>query len=115
KLRPREPPRAERSVPPAQAESAPVNSPDTPLSNTIDQDAPTPSISPSSSALQSHILHQGVAAKPNSMEERTDAPIDNPPCVNVFALEPHYEASSSGDISLTESPYVSQTLHHLNK
>nr|GFD02042.1 retrovirus-related Pol polyprotein from transposon TNT 1-94 [Tanacetum cinerariifolium] len=27
----------------------------------------------------------------------------------------HSEASSSGDISSTESPYVSQTLHHLNK
>ncbi|GJX35401.1 retrovirus-related pol polyprotein from transposon TNT 1-94 [Tanacetum coccineum] len=29
--------------------------------------------------------------------------------------EPRSEASSSGDISSTESPYVSQTLHHLRK
>nr|GEZ49529.1 hypothetical protein [Tanacetum cinerariifolium] len=36
-----EPPRAERPVPPAQAEQAPVNSAGTPLSTTIDQDAPT--------------------------------------------------------------------------
>nr|GEV81579.1 retrovirus-related Pol polyprotein from transposon TNT 1-94 [Tanacetum cinerariifolium] len=106
-----EPPRAERPVPPAQAEQAPVNSAGTPLSNTIDQDAPTPS----SSALQSHSLHQGIAAKPNYMEERTNASIDNPPFVNVFAPEPHSEATSSGDVSLTDSPYVSQTLHHLNK
>nr|GEW93388.1 retrovirus-related Pol polyprotein from transposon TNT 1-94 [Tanacetum cinerariifolium] len=67
-----EPPRAERPVPPTQAEPAPVNSAGTPLSNTIDQDAPTPSIS---SALQSHSLHQGVTTEPNSMEERTDAPV----------------------------------------
>nr|GEV56996.1 copia protein [Tanacetum cinerariifolium] len=94
-----EPPRAERPVPPAQAEPAPVNSASTPLSNTIDQDAPTLSNSPSSSTLQSHSLHQGVAAEPNSIEERTDAPIDNPPFVNVFAPEPHSEATSSGDIN----------------
>nr|GEW73968.1 integrase, catalytic region, zinc finger, CCHC-type, peptidase aspartic, catalytic [Tanacetum cinerariifolium] len=42
-----EPPHAERPVPPAQAEQAPVNSAGTPSSTTIDQDAPTPSISPS--------------------------------------------------------------------
>nr|GFC73019.1 retrovirus-related Pol polyprotein from transposon TNT 1-94 [Tanacetum cinerariifolium] len=54
-------------------------------------------------------------AKPNSMEEHTDALVDNPPFVNVFASEPHSEATSSGDISLADSPYVSQTLHHLNK
>nr|GFC62953.1 retrovirus-related Pol polyprotein from transposon TNT 1-94 [Tanacetum cinerariifolium] len=47
----------------------------------------------------------GITTEPNSMEERTDAPIDNPPFVNVFALEPHSEATSSRDISLTDSPY----------
>nr|GEU34645.1 hypothetical protein [Tanacetum cinerariifolium] len=82
---------------------------------TIDKDAPSPSISPSSSALQSHSLHQGVATEPNYMEDHTAAPVDNNPFVNVFALEPHSEASSSGDISSTYSTYVSQTLHHLNK
>nr|GEW95979.1 hypothetical protein [Tanacetum cinerariifolium] len=110
-----EPPRAERPVSPAQAEPAPVNSAGTPLSTTIDQDAPTPIISPSLSALQSHSLHQGVAAEPNYMEDRTNAPVDNPQFVNVFAPEPHSEALSSGDISSTDSPYVSQTFHHLNK
>nr|GEU67939.1 hypothetical protein [Tanacetum cinerariifolium] len=49
------------------------------------------------------------------MEECTNALVDNPPFVNVFAPEPHSEASSFGDISSIESPYVSQTLHHLNK
>nr|GEX28634.1 hypothetical protein [Tanacetum cinerariifolium] len=110
-----DPPRVERPVPPAKAKQSPVNSAGIPLSTTIEQDAPTPSISPSSSALQSHSLHQGVVVEPNHMEDRTNAPIDNPPYVNVFAPKPHSEASSSGDISSTELPYVSQTLHHLNK
>nr|GEW21301.1 retrovirus-related Pol polyprotein from transposon TNT 1-94 [Tanacetum cinerariifolium] len=110
-----EPPRAERPVPPAQVGEAPVNSAGTPSSTTIDQDAPSPSISPSSSALQSHRLHQGVAAEPTYMEDHHVAPVDNNPFVNVFASEPHSEASSSGDINSTESTYVSQTLHYLNK
>nr|GEW75643.1 retrovirus-related Pol polyprotein from transposon TNT 1-94 [Tanacetum cinerariifolium] len=97
-----EPPRAERTVPLAQAEQAPVNSADTPLSTTIDQDAPTLSISPSSSALQSHSLHQGVAVEPNYMEDHTNAPVNNPPFVNVFAPEPYSEASSSMDVKLDE-------------
>nr|GEV06456.1 retrovirus-related Pol polyprotein from transposon TNT 1-94 [Tanacetum cinerariifolium] len=110
-----EPPRVKRPVHPAQSIQALINSAGTPSSTTIDQDAPSPSISPSSSALQSHSLHQGVTAEPTYMEDYPIAPVDNNPFVNVFALEPHSEASSSGDISLTESTYVSQTLHHLNK
>nr|GEU91884.1 hypothetical protein [Tanacetum cinerariifolium] len=110
-----EPPRADRLVHPAQAVQASVNSAGTPSSTTIDRDAPSPSISPSSSVLPSHSLHQGIIAKPHSMEDHNVALVDNNPFVNVFASEPHSKASSSGDISSTESPYVSQTLHHLNK
>nr|GEU36714.1 hypothetical protein [Tanacetum cinerariifolium] len=110
-----EPPHVERLIPSAQAVQAPMNSASTPSSTTIDKDAPSLSISPSSSALQSHSLHQGVVAEPNYMEDHTVAPVDNNPFVNIFALEPHSEASSSEDISSTESTYVSQTLHHLNK
>ncbi|GJT25626.1 retrovirus-related pol polyprotein from transposon TNT 1-94 [Tanacetum coccineum] len=51
-----EPPRAERPVSPTPAVPAPVNSAGTPSSTTIDQDAPSPSDSSSSSALQSPIL-----------------------------------------------------------
>nr|GEV21273.1 retrovirus-related Pol polyprotein from transposon TNT 1-94 [Tanacetum cinerariifolium] len=101
-----EPPRVERPVLPAQAVQAPVNSASSPSSTTIDKDAPSPTISSSSSALQSHSLHQGVAAKPNYIEDHTIAPVDNTPFVNIFASEPHSKASSSGDISSTESPYV---------
>nr|GEZ19666.1 retrovirus-related Pol polyprotein from transposon TNT 1-94 [Tanacetum cinerariifolium] len=44
-------------------------------------------------------LHQGIAAKPNYMEDHIVAPVDNNPFVNVFAPKPHSEASSSGDIN----------------
>ncbi|GJY51722.1 retrovirus-related pol polyprotein from transposon TNT 1-94 [Tanacetum coccineum] len=110
-----EPPRVERLVSPAPAVSVPVNSAGTPSSTTIDQDAPSPSHSPSYSALQSPSLHKGVAADSTLMEDNPFAPVDNHPFINVFAPEPSSEASSSGDLSSAESPYVSQTLHHLGK
>nr|GEY68968.1 retrovirus-related Pol polyprotein from transposon TNT 1-94 [Tanacetum cinerariifolium] len=94
-----EPPRVDKPVLPAQAVQAPVNSTGTSSSTTIDRDAPSPSISPSSSALQSHSLHQGTAAEPNYMKDHNIAPVYNNPFVNVFAPEPHSEASSSGDIN----------------
>nr|GFA97385.1 retrovirus-related Pol polyprotein from transposon TNT 1-94 [Tanacetum cinerariifolium] len=70
----------------------------TPSSTTIDQDAPSPSISPSSSALKSHSLHQGVAVESTFMEDNLVAPVDNNPFINIFASEPSSDASSSGDI-----------------
>nr|GFB55916.1 hypothetical protein [Tanacetum cinerariifolium] len=102
-----EPPRAKRPAPHAQAVQAPVNSAGPPSSTTIDKDVPSPSVSPSSLTLQSHSLHQGVTAESNYMEDYIVAPVDNNPFVNIFAPEPHSEASSSGDISSTESTYVS--------
>nr|GFC10396.1 putative ribonuclease H-like domain-containing protein [Tanacetum cinerariifolium] len=93
----------------------PVNSAGTPSSTTIDQDAPSPSHSPSSSALHSPSLHQGVAAESTLMEDNLVAPLDNNPFINVFALEPSFDASSSGDVSSAESTYVSQTFLYLGK
>ncbi|GKC09546.1 hypothetical protein Tco_1001156 [Tanacetum coccineum] len=87
-----------------------INSAGTPSSTTIDQDAPSPSHSPSSLVLQSPSLHQGVAAESTIMEDNPFAPVDNNPFINVFAPEPSSEASSSGDLYLTESPYVSYTV-----
>nr|GEU61555.1 hypothetical protein [Tanacetum cinerariifolium] len=60
----------------------------------IDQDAPSPGHSPSSSAIQSTNSQQGVVAESTIMEDNLLAPIDNDPFVNVFTLEPSYEASS---------------------
>nr|GFB51058.1 hypothetical protein [Tanacetum cinerariifolium] len=88
-----EPSRAERPVPPTQAVQAPVNSAGTLSSTIINQDAPSLSISLSNSALQSHSLHQGVAAEPNHIEDHLVALVDNNLFFNVFAPEPHSEAS----------------------
>nr|GEZ18954.1 hypothetical protein [Tanacetum cinerariifolium] len=89
-----EPARAERLVSPTPAVQASVNSADTPSSTTINQDAPSPSISPSSSALQSY---QGIAAESTFIEDNPIAPVDNNPFINVFAPESSSDASSSGD------------------
>ncbi|GKF74145.1 hypothetical protein Tco_0220477, partial [Tanacetum coccineum] len=94
-----EPTHVERLVSPAPAASVLVNLAGTPSSTTIDQDAPSPSNSPSSSALQSISLHQGIAVKSTLMEDNPFALIDNNLFINVFALEPSSEASSSGDLS----------------
>ncbi|GJR28606.1 retrovirus-related pol polyprotein from transposon TNT 1-94 [Tanacetum coccineum] len=77
----------------------------TPSSTTIDQDSPSPSHLPSSSALQSPILHQGVVAESTFMEDNPFAPIVNNPFINVFSPEPSSEASSFRDLSSAESPY----------
>ncbi|GKA00504.1 integrase, catalytic region, zinc finger, CCHC-type containing protein, partial [Tanacetum coccineum] len=74
-----EPPRVERPVSPAPAVPVPVNSAGTPSSTTIDQDAPSPSHSPSSSALQSPSSQQGVAAGSTIIEDNPFAPVDNNP------------------------------------
>ncbi|GJZ52149.1 retrovirus-related pol polyprotein from transposon TNT 1-94 [Tanacetum coccineum] len=109
-----EPPRVEKSVSLAPAVPVLVNLADTPSSTTIDQDAPSLSHSPSSSALQSPRSHQGVVVS-TIIEDNRFAPVDNNPFVDLFALEPSSEASSSGDVSSAESTHVSQPHHHLRK
>nr|GEV91326.1 hypothetical protein [Tanacetum cinerariifolium] len=98
---------------PSRKVQAPVNSAGIPSSTTIDQDAHSLSISPSSLALQSYSLHQGITAESTFIEDNPVAPVDNNPFINVFATEPNSDASSSGDVSSTKSTYVSRTLHHL--
>ncbi|GKE54873.1 putative ribonuclease H-like domain-containing protein, partial [Tanacetum coccineum] len=105
-----EPTRVERPVSPALAVSVSVTSAGTPSSTTIDQDAPSPSHSPSSSALQSLSLHQDVAAESTLMENNPFAPVDNDPFINVFAPEPSFEASSSGDLISTRKQLATDAL-----
>nr|GEW31804.1 retrovirus-related Pol polyprotein from transposon TNT 1-94 [Tanacetum cinerariifolium] len=99
------PPRVERLVSPAPVVQALVNSTGTPSSTTIDQDAPSLSISPSSSALQSHSVHQGITAESTFMEDDLISPIDNNPFIHVFALEPSSDASSFEDARLVAKGY----------
>nr|GEU89651.1 integrase, catalytic region, zinc finger, CCHC-type, peptidase aspartic, catalytic [Tanacetum cinerariifolium] len=98
-----EPPRVKRPISPATAVQVPVISAATPSSTTIDQDAPFPSHSPSSSELQRPISHQGVAARSTIIEDNPFVTADNDPFVNVFAQEPSSEASLIWDISSAES------------
>nr|GEU59468.1 retrovirus-related Pol polyprotein from transposon TNT 1-94 [Tanacetum cinerariifolium] len=110
-----EPPRVERLVSPAITVPILVNSASTPSSTAIDQDAPSPSHSPSALALQSSCSHQGITTGSAIIEDNPFAPVDNDPFVNVFALEPSSEASSFGDVSSAESTHVTQPHHHLRK
>nr|GEU30091.1 copia protein [Tanacetum cinerariifolium] len=98
-------PRVERPVSSSIAVLVPVNSVGTPSSTIIDQDAPSPSHSPSSSALQSLGSHHGVTAGSTIIKDNIFAPVDNDPFVNVFAPEPSSEASSSGDARLVAKGY----------
>ncbi|GJX52932.1 retrovirus-related pol polyprotein from transposon TNT 1-94 [Tanacetum coccineum] len=93
-----EPPHVERPVSPTLAVPVPVNTAGTPSSTTIGQDSPSPSHLPSSLALQSPSSNQGVVAGSTIIEDNPFSPVDNNPFVNVFALEPSSEASSSRDI-----------------
>ncbi|GJV66244.1 hypothetical protein Tco_1477072 [Tanacetum coccineum] len=77
------PPNVDHPVPEVPT-PVPAASTSLPSSTTIDQDAHSPSHSPSSSALQSLSLQQGVAAESTIMEENPLAPVDNDPFVNVF-------------------------------
>nr|GEX44116.1 hypothetical protein [Tanacetum cinerariifolium] len=77
-----EPPRVKRPVSPALAVPVPVNLAGTPSSTTIDQDAPSLSHLPSSLALKSPSLQQGVAAESTIMEDNLLAPVDNDPFIN---------------------------------
>ncbi|GJV44698.1 retrovirus-related pol polyprotein from transposon TNT 1-94 [Tanacetum coccineum] len=110
-----EPPHVKRPVSPAPAVPIPINLAGTPSSTTIDHDAPSPSHSPSSSALQSPSIHQGVTVESTLVEENPFTPVDNDPFINIFASEPTSEASSSRDVSSVKSTYITQTLHHLEK
>nr|GEX45397.1 copia protein [Tanacetum cinerariifolium] len=98
-----EPPRVERLVSHATTVQVPVILSATPSSTTIDQDAPSPSHSPSSLELQTPISHQGVAAGSTIIEDNPFATANNDPFVNAFASEPSSEASISRDISSVES------------
>ncbi|GKB78426.1 copia protein [Tanacetum coccineum] len=107
-------PSVERPVPPAPAVQVLVISAGTPSSTTINQDAPSTSLSPSSSEVQPPISHQGVTTRPTIKDNPFGYAEDNP-FVNVFSLEPSSEESSSGDVSSAESTQVIEPHYHLGK
>nr|GEX04229.1 retrovirus-related Pol polyprotein from transposon TNT 1-94 [Tanacetum cinerariifolium] len=86
----------------------------TPLSTTINQDAPSTSHSPSSLEVRPRILHQGVIAGP-IIKDNPFAQAEDNPFVNVFAQEPSSKESSSRDVSLAKSTQVIQPHNHFGK
>nr|GEZ72549.1 copia protein [Tanacetum cinerariifolium] len=56
--------------------------------------------------VQAPVNSAGIAVESTFMEYNPVAPVDNNPFINVFASEPSSDASSSGDISSTESTYI---------
>ncbi|GJR38074.1 retrovirus-related pol polyprotein from transposon TNT 1-94 [Tanacetum coccineum] len=82
-----EPPHVERPVSPAPAIPVLVNLAGIPSFTTIDQDGPSLSHSPSSSALQSLSSHQGVTAGSTITEENPFAYVDNDP----FKLDEYHD------------------------
>ncbi|GJZ39525.1 retrovirus-related pol polyprotein from transposon TNT 1-94, partial [Tanacetum coccineum] len=104
----------EQLVPLALATQVLILSAGTPLSTTIDPDAPSTSHSPSSSEVQPPISHQGAAAGP-IIKDNPFAQADNDLFEKVFAPELSSAESSSGDVSAAESTQVSQSHDHLGK
>ncbi|GKF61906.1 hypothetical protein Tco_0181960 [Tanacetum coccineum] len=84
------------------------------VSISFDHDAPSGSHSPSSLAYQSSLVHHGVVAE-HSFEENPFAATEQEPFVNVFALDPNSEASSSGVITITAPNQSTQPHEHLRK
>nr|GEU37926.1 hypothetical protein [Tanacetum cinerariifolium] len=82
---------------------APSRKASTPSSSTtIDQDAPFPSRSPSSSKLQPPISHLGVAAGSTIIEDNPFATAENDPFINVYASESSSKALLFGNITMQE-------------
>ncbi|GJY66076.1 retrovirus-related pol polyprotein from transposon TNT 1-94 [Tanacetum coccineum] len=84
------------------------------VSISFDHDAPSGSHSPSSSAHQSSSVHHGVATE-HSFEVNPFAATEHEPFVNVFALDPNSEASSSGILTITTPNQSTQPHEHLRK
>ncbi|GJU79697.1 retrovirus-related pol polyprotein from transposon TNT 1-94 [Tanacetum coccineum] len=106
--------RVNEQVPSATAVNAQVVPPGTSLSTTFAQDAPSTSVSPSSSDMQPPARHQGVADGPIV----EDTPITQHalhPLFNPVTGEPGSAQSSSEDVSLAEPNQVTQPPDHLRK
>ncbi|GJR00419.1 hypothetical protein Tco_0523403 [Tanacetum coccineum] len=84
------------------------------VSISFDHDAPTGSLSPSSSAPQSSSVHHGIVTK-HSFEVNPFAKTEHEPFVNVFAPDSNSEASSYGILTITTPSQSTQPHEHLRK
>ncbi|GJV80465.1 hypothetical protein Tco_1516335 [Tanacetum coccineum] len=100
-------------APPAPADHVLVFPTGTPASFSIEEDAPSTSIS-SSSVQQSPSVHQGVAVD-HTLAVNPFAPVDDVPFVNIFAPDPSSEATSSGEVSPADPNQSILPHEHLRK
>ncbi|GKC78324.1 retrovirus-related pol polyprotein from transposon TNT 1-94, partial [Tanacetum coccineum] len=99
---------------PGRKVNAQVVPPGISMSTTFAHDAPSTSISPSSSVIPSLVLHQVVLAGPTVKDTLiTQATLH--PSVNPVIREPGSAQSSSGDVSIAEPNQVNQPPDHLRK
>ncbi|GJS71358.1 retrovirus-related pol polyprotein from transposon TNT 1-94 [Tanacetum coccineum] len=98
----------------ATAVNTQVVPPGTSLSTTFAQDAPSTSVSPSSSDMQPPARHQGVADGP-IVEDTLITQHALHPLSNPVTREPGSAQSSSGDVSMAEPNQVTQPPDHLRK
>nr|GFA75970.1 retrovirus-related Pol polyprotein from transposon TNT 1-94 [Tanacetum cinerariifolium] len=82
-------------APPAPAVHVPFSPTGTPTSFSIKEDAPSTSIS-SSLVQRSPYVHRGVVVN-YTLTDNPFAPVDDVPFVNIFSLDPGFEATSSGE------------------
>nr|GEV94343.1 retrovirus-related Pol polyprotein from transposon TNT 1-94 [Tanacetum cinerariifolium] len=101
----------ERPCSPATAVQVPIISVGISFSTTVDQDAPSPSHSPSSSELQPPISHQGVAVRSTIIKDTPFAYTDNDIFIHVFAPEP---SSEPRDIDKRRVLILRNHLHRLH-
>ncbi|GKB27949.1 retrovirus-related pol polyprotein from transposon TNT 1-94 [Tanacetum coccineum] len=92
------PPKCVVSPVPAATAPIPVDLTGTPLSTSIDQDAPSANTSPTQET-QSPVIHPGVEEQLN---ENEPAQFDNDPFFGILTPEPSSKESSSRDVSLDE-------------
>ncbi|GKF01499.1 hypothetical protein Tco_0028422, partial [Tanacetum coccineum] len=106
--------RVDEPVPLATAVNAHVVPPDTSVSTTFAQDAPSTSFSSSSSGIQPPVIQHDVVVGPTiedtSITQATLHPLNNP-----VTREPGSAQSSSGDVTIAEPNQVNQPLAHLRK
>ncbi|GJX35567.1 retrovirus-related pol polyprotein from transposon TNT 1-94 [Tanacetum coccineum] len=100
-------------APPAPADHVPVFPTSTPAYFSIEEDAPSTSIS-SSSVQQSPSIHQGVAVD-HTLVVNPFAPVDDVPFVNIFAPDPSSEATSSREVSPADPNQSILPHEHLRK
>ncbi|GJS56733.1 putative ribonuclease H-like domain-containing protein [Tanacetum coccineum] len=105
------PPSVVSRVPPVPA-PIPADTTGTPLSTTIDQDAPSASTSPTTEETQALVIHRGVEEQIQGIQ---NAQFDNDSFINIFTTDPSSDESSSTDVIPSNLHQINPPFDHLRK